>query len=263
MDLGIAGRPALVAAASRGLGKASALALAAEGAPVAICGRDAGALQAARDEIVERTGGTVVAVPADVALEADAVRFVREGSEALGGCQILVTNAGGPRTGRFEELTDDDFRTALDLLFFSAIRMARQAIPGMRAARYGRIVMLSSLSAREPIRDLILSSSARAGLSGWAKTLSDEVAPDGITVNAVLPGRVWTDRVRSLIEHGAERSGRSIEEERTAEEASIPVRRFGDPAEVGAVVAFLASVDAGYVTGSSIAVDGGLHRGVT
>jgi 3-oxoacyl-[acyl-carrier protein] reductase len=198
-----------------------------------------------------------------VAVEADAVRFVREGSEALGGCQILVTNAGGPRTGRFEELTDDDFRTALDLLFFSAVRMAREAIPGMRAAGYGRIVMLSSLSAREPIRDLILSSSARAGLSGWAKTLSDEVAPDGITVNAVLPGRVWTDRVRSLIEHGAERSGRSTEEERTAEEASIPVRRFGDPAEVGAVVAFLASRDAGYVTGTSIAVDGGLHRGVT
>jgi len=262
VDLGLKGRPALVAAASRGLGKACAASLAAEGARVAICARDAGALGAARDEIAEATGSQVVAIPADVSGEEDAVRFVREGSEALGGCQILVANAGGPPTGRFEDLGDDAFRHALETLFFSTLRMAREAIPLMRESGYGRIVVISSIAVKQPIPNLILSNSARAAVAGWAKTVSDEVAGDGITVNAVLPGRVWTDRVRHLVETSAEGSGRSIEEQRAAEAAAIPVGRFGEPAEVGDLVAFLASERAAFMTGTSILVDGGLFRGL-
>jgi 3-oxoacyl-[acyl-carrier protein] reductase len=262
MELGLKGRPALVAAASRGLGKACATALAAEGASVAICGRDGAALEAARDEIAEATGSTVVAVPADVSREEDVLRFVREGAEALGGCQILVTNAGGPPAGRFEELGDQEFRDALESLFFSTMRMAREAIPRMREAGYGRIVVISSTAVKQPIPNLILSNAVRTAVAGWAKSVSDEVARDGITVNAVLPGRVLTDRVRWLIERQAETSGRSVEEERRAQEEALPVGRFGEPRDVGDLVAYLASERASYLTGCSIQVDGGLYRGL-
>jgi 3-oxoacyl-[acyl-carrier protein] reductase len=262
VDLGLKGRPALVAAASRGLGKACATSLAAEGASVAICARDRGALEAARDEIAEATGSTVVAVPADVSVEEDVMRFVREGTEALGGCQILVTNAGGPPTGRFEELDDDAFREALDGLFFSTLRMARAAIPSMREAGYGRIVVISSIAVKQPVPNLILSNAARAGVVGWARTLADEVAAEGITVNAVMPGRVDTDRVRWLLERSAEAAGRTVEEEGRVQAAAIPMGRFGQPREVGDLVAFLASERAGYLTGCSILADGGLYRGL-
>lgn len=262
MELGLKGRPALVAAASRGLGKACATALAAEGASVAICGRDAAALEAARDEIAEETGSTVVVIPADVSREEDVLRFVREGAEALGGCQILVTNAGGPPAGRFEELGDQEFRDALESLFFSTMRMAREAIPRMREVGYGRIVLISSTAVKQPIPNLILSNAVRTAVAGWAKTVSDEVARDGITVNAVLPGRVLTDRVRWLIERQAEASGRSVEEEQRAQEAALPVGRFGEPRDVGDLVAYLASERASYITGCSIQVDGGLYRGL-
>ena len=262
MDLGLKGRPALVAAASRGLGKACAASLATEGASVAICARDRGALEATRDELAESTGSTIVAIPADVSREQDAIRFVREGTEALGGCQILVANAGGPPTGTFEELGDDAFREALEALFFSTLRMSREAIPSMRVAGYGRIVVLSSTSVKQPIPNLILSNSARSAVAGWAKTLADEVAADGITVNAVLPGRVWTDRIQYLIERSAEASGRSTEEERETQAAAIPVGRFGEPREVGDLVAYLASERAAFLTGCSIQVDGGMTRGL-
>lgn len=262
MDLGLTGRPALVAAASRGMGRATALALAEEGASVAICGRDRGAVQATREEIAERTGATVVAITADVSSEEGALGFVREGSEALGGCEILVANAGGPPHGHFEDLSDDDFRAALELSFFSTIRMAREAIPRMRAAGFGRIVVIGSLAVKQPIPGLILSNSIRAGLMGWAKTLADEVGPDGITVNAVLPGWIDTDRLRPVVQARAEASGRSFEEEAREQASELPLRRIGDPREVGDVVAFLCSERASYLTGCLIQVDGGLYRGL-
>jgi 3-oxoacyl-[acyl-carrier protein] reductase len=262
MDLGLKGRPALVAAASRGLGKACAMSLAVEGAAVAMCSRDRGAVEAARDEIAEATGGTVVAIEADVSREEDARRFVREGSEALGGCQILVANAGGPPTGRFEEIDEDAVRLALDLNFFSTLRMAREALPAMREAGYGRIVLILSIAAKQPIANLILSNTLRAGLAGWARTLAGEVGPDGITVNGVLPDGVLTDRIRSLHDDTAQRTGRSVEEVMDEAVASVPVHRFGDPRELGDVVAFLASERAAYLTGSFVAVDGGGYRGL-
>lgn len=262
MDLGLEGRPALVAAASKGLGKACALALAREGAKVGICGRDEGNLKGTRDEIAEETGATVVAIPADVSQEEDAVRFIREGAEALGGCQILVANAGGPRLGKFDELTDDDFRTALELNYFSTIRMAREALPLMREARYGRLIAIGSLAIKQPVANLLLSNSVRAGMAGWAKTVADEVGPEGITVNVVLPGMLLSDRVRFLIQQRADEAGRSFEDQVDTESQSMPLRRLGDPQELGDVVAFLASERASYLTGCFIQVDGGLHRGL-
>lgn len=262
MELGLGGRPALVAAASRGLGKASALALAREGARVAICGRDPGALEATRDEIAEATGSTVVAIPADLSTEGEARRFVAQGAEALGGCHILVTNSGGPRTGRFEELADQDFRAAADVLLFSTLAMAREALPHMRAAGFGRVVVIASLGVKQPIPNLILSNSLRAAVIGWARTLADEVGPDGITVNAVLPQRVMTDRVRSLLEEEAERAGSSLPEHERAAAEAIPVRRFGEPGELGDLVVFLCSERASYLTGTAIPLDGGLYRGL-
>jgi 3-oxoacyl-[acyl-carrier protein] reductase len=262
VDLGIRGRPALVAASSRGLGKACATALAEEGARVAICARDRGALDATRDEIAEGTGATVVGVAADVSVEEDSARFVREGSDALGGCEILVANAGGPPTGRFEELSDQDVRDALELNFLSTTRMARETLPLMRRAGYGRVVVISSLAVKQPIPGLILSTSARAAAAGWARTLADEVGRNGITVNTVLPGRFLTDRIRVLDRDRAERSGRSEAEVRSQDEEAIPVGRIGDPRELGDVVAFLCSERASYITGAFLQIDGGMFRGL-
>ncbi|MGH2739493.1 MAG: SDR family oxidoreductase [Actinomycetota bacterium] len=262
MELGLAGRPALVAAASKGIGRAAAHALAAEGATVAICARDAGTLQATRDEIAEATGSTVVAIPTDVSTEEGARRFIREGAEALGGCEILIANADGPPVGRFEELSDDDFRAAADLVLFSALRMTREALPLMKVAGYGRVVIVSSIAVKQPIPGLVLSNSIRAAVLGWARTLADEVAADGVTVNAVLPGSIATDRIRWLLEGRAERSGRTVEEERAADVAAIPVGRHGEPHEVGDVISFLCSERASYLTGCFIQVDGGQYRGL-
>jgi 3-oxoacyl-[acyl-carrier protein] reductase len=262
MDLGLSGRPALVAAASRGLGKACAMSLAAEGARVAICARDPEALETAREEIVSASGSAVMGISADVSVEEGARRFVREAAAELGGCQILVANAGGPPAGRFDDLGDEDFRKALDLTLFSTLRMAREALPFMREAGYGRIVILSSSAVKQPIPNLILSNSIRAAVIGWAKTLADEVGADGITVNAVMPGRVMTDRARWLVEQQARATGRSLEDELDARIEEIPLGRYGHPEEIGDVVAFLASERAAYVTGVSLLVDGGLYRGL-
>lgn len=259
MNLGLEGRPVLVAGASRGLGKACAWALAEEGARVAIAARSAEAVEAAREEIAAATGGEVFALAVDVAAEPE--RFVREGAEAAGGCHVLVANAGGPKLGRFQELTDQDFRDALELSFFSTVRMTRASLPLMREAGYGRVVVIGSSSIKQPIPNLILSSAARSGVAGWAKTLSQELGPEGITVNLVLPGRFRTDRVAELMADRAQRAGRPVEEMEREEAATIPAGRFGEPRELGDLVAFLASERASYITGAAYQVDGGLIRG--
>jgi 3-oxoacyl-[acyl-carrier protein] reductase len=257
VELGIAGRPAAVAAASKGLGLACATALAREGARVAICARDAAEVEAARAGIVEATGAEVFGITADVGTADGATGFVRQAAGALGGCQVLVANAGGPPPGQSLDFSDGEYLAALELSFLSVVRMAREAVPHMREAGYGRVVAILSSSVKQPIPNLALSNAARSATVGFLKTLAREVAPEGITVNAVLPGRLLTDRARQL----AAQSG--SEEQGIAEQAAgVPMGRLGDPQELGDVVAFLASERASYLTGVMLSVDGGMFAGV-
>jgi len=247
MDLGIAGKRAAVAAASKGLGHASAAALAAAGARVAICGRDAGSVESA----AARIGDGCVPLVADVATPAGATGFVEAAREALGGVDILVPNAGGPPAGTFESVAGvDAYADAFSLNALSTIAMCLAAVPAMRAQRWGRVVAITSIAVRQPIGGLILSNTARAGVTGFLKTLATEVAPDGVTVNSLQPGLHATERLTAL--HGdADSLG-----------AGVPVGHVGDPADFGAVVAFLCSQHAGYVTGAAIPVDGGAAGGL-
>jgi len=244
MDLGIAGRRAAVAAASKGLGRASAAALAAEGVHVAICGRD----QAA----VEATAAELGAVPfvADVSTADGAAAFVRDARDALGGVDILVPNAGGPPPGGFADVSDPaEYARAFELNALSTIAMCAEAVPGMQAQQWGRVVAITSISVRQPIPTLILSNTARAGVTGFLKTVAREVAADGVTVNSLQPGSHDTDRIRAL---GA---GETLA-------AATPAGRLGRPEDFGALCAFLCSEHARFVTGAAIPVDGGAHAGL-
>jgi 3-oxoacyl-[acyl-carrier protein] reductase len=260
VELGLRGRPALVAAASRGLGRACAEALAAEGARVAICSRDEAAIAGAAGEIAGSTGGEVVPIVADVSTREGAEAFVRQGADALGGCEILVPNAGGPDPGTISSLTDEDYQSAFELSFQSTVRMGREALPHMRAAGYGRIVVIGSITMKQPMAGLMLSNAVRLGIAGWAKTAAVELAPDGITVNVVLPGTILTDRTRQLV--ASDPSGGSLEEKLAARAAALPMGRMGEPRELGDLVAFLASERAAYLTGQFVLVDGAEYRGL-
>lgn len=257
MDLGLEGRVAAVAAASAGLGKAVAAALAAEGARVALCSRVLDRASAAADEIAAATGADTLAIQADVALPEDAARFVAETAAWGGRLDVLVTNAGGPPPGTFDELSDEQWQRAFELNLLSAVRLVRAAAPHMRANGWGRVVMIVSTSVKAPIPGLLLSNSVRAGVVGLAKTLATELAPENILVNCILPGRLDTDRVRSLDADRARRTGRSVEETRAQQEAGIPLARYGEPRELADLAAFLASERASYITGTAIQVDGG------
>jgi 3-oxoacyl-[acyl-carrier protein] reductase len=245
MDLGIGGRRAAVAAASRGLGLATAQALAAEGAAVAICGRDATTLEAAAASI----GAS--AIVADVAETDEARGFVRQAYDALGGLDILVTNAGGPPPGRFADVSDpDEYRRAFELNCLSTIAMCAEAVPIMQAQQWGRVVAITSIAVRQPIPYLILSNTARAGVTGFLKTLAREVAPDGVTVNSLQPGLHDTERMRAL-SGGAD-----------PDTSEIPAGTLGSADNFGAIAAFLCSDHARFVTGASIPIDGGAHAGL-
>lgn len=247
MDLGIAGKRAAVAAGSAGLGLGTAVALAAEGVHVAICGRD----EARLAQAAERCGPGTVPIVADVSTTEGATRFVEEATGALGGLDIVVPNAGGPPRGGFATTSVDDHRAALELSLLSVVAMCHAAVPGMRAQGWGRIVAITSIAVRQPIPGLILSNTARAGATGFLKSLAREVAGDGVTVNSVQPGTHDTARVRSG--PGADVSGLA---------AAIPVGRLGDPDDFGRVVAFLCSAHAGFVTGAHLNVDGGAYAGL-
>jgi 3-oxoacyl-[acyl-carrier protein] reductase len=260
VDLGLRDRPALVVAASRGLGFACARALAAEGARVALCARTREAAQEASERIGSETGSEVVALQADVGTADGATGFVRSASEQLGGCQILVANAGGPKPGPAQDMADRDWLAAVELNFLSTVRMAREALPHMRRAGYGRIVAITSSAVKEPIPNLALSNAARAATTGFLKTLAREVAAEGITVNALLPGRVLTDRIRALARERAGSTDVTEEEALAQQAADVPMGRLGRPEEVGEVAAFLASERAAYLTGCMLSVDGGMLR---
>lgn len=242
MDLGISGRRAAVAAASRGLGYATAAALAAEGVRVAMCSRD----KVAITEAAGRLGDAAIPLVADVSNADGARGFVETARDALGGIDILVTNAGGPPPGDHASTEVEQYLAALELNCLSVIAMCNAAVPDMRRQRWGRIVAITSIAVRQPILGLILSNTARAGATGFLKTLAREVAADGVTVNSLQPGTHDTDRVRKL---GLDTSG-------------IPAGVLGRPADFGAVAAFLCSEHVRFLTGSAIPVDGGAYAGL-
>jgi 3-oxoacyl-[acyl-carrier protein] reductase len=260
MDLGLKGVPAAVAGASRGLGYAVALELARQGARVAICSRDEAAARAAASSITKQTGSEVYPVGADVAAEEGAKEFIDKSVAAFGGLQVLVTNAGGPPPGGAAERSDDEWLAALDLNFFSAVRMVRHALPHLRRNDWGRIVAITSSTVKQPVPSLALSNAARAATTSFLKTLSFEVGPDAITVNCVLPGRIATDRLGSLA--GAPPGAGPGDPAFKAMAEEIPLGRVGTPEEFGAVVAFLCSKQASYVSGVSLSVDGGMMKGL-
>lgn len=257
MDLGLKDRVAIVAAASRGLGKAVALELAREGARVAICARDAGSLNRAAREIRQATGVEPVTEVVDVTDRPRVEQFVAAVEQRCGRLDICVTNAGGPPAKKFADLTLEDWRMAVDLTLMSAIYFARAVLPRMQRNRWGRLVTITSVSVKQPIDGLLLSNSIRAAVTGLARTLANEYATDGITVNNVCPGYTRTERLDELAAAMASSEGVSRETifERWA--SQVPMRRLARPEEFAALVAFLCSERASYINGATIAVDGG------
>lgn len=260
MDLGLSGKVALVAASSRGLGRASAEELAREGAAVVMCARDEAVLLRAASEIRDATGARVEAVRADVSKPADVARVVTRAMETFGRVDVLVTNGGGPPAGPFETHDADAWHEAVRQNLDSVVELTRAVLPGMKTRRWGRIINITSIAVKQPVDNLILSNSVRAAVTGLARTLANEVAPFGITVNNVMPGYTRTQRVEDLAAKNAALRGTSADVERVAWETQIPMRRLGDPRELAALVAFLASECASYTTGASIPVDGGWIR---
>jgi 3-oxoacyl-[acyl-carrier protein] reductase len=261
VNLGLEGKVALVCGSSRGLGRAVAGELAAEGASVALCARDAERLGLAAGEI-EETGAAVLAVPADLAVSGEPARVVKSCLERFGRLDVLVTNSGGPPAGTHETLGPADWDQATALLLKSTVELATSALPGMKARGWGRILAVTSIAAKEPVENLMLSNSLRAAVTGFAATLAREVARDGITVNSILPGYTNTERVTELNEANARREGVDPAEIQARLEAEIPLGRLADPEEFAALAAFLASERAGYITGGAFAVDGGWLRGL-
>jgi len=257
MDLGLKDKVALVAGASRGLGRAVAEELAAEGASLVLCAREAQTLSETAAAIAETHNVHVLAVPADVTVIDDIKRVVASGNERFGRIDILVTNAGGPPAGRFDQLTREQWDRAIKLTLMSAVELAREVLPGMRTRRWGRILNITSIAVKQPVENLLLSNSLRAGLTGFARTLANEVAAEGITVNNIMPGYTRTERLDELAQMMAEKQGIPPAEFRGKWEKEIPMGRLGEPREPAALAAFLASERASYITGTSIQVDGG------
>jgi 3-oxoacyl-[acyl-carrier protein] reductase len=262
VDLGLTGKSAIVAAASSGLGRAVARALAAEGANVVMFARRADAIEAAAREIqATAPGARVIPLTADVTRLADLERVVTTALEQLGTVHVLYHNSGGPRPGTFDTLTDQDWGQAFELLLLPAIQLTRLCLPAMRRQHWGRVIVGTSVSVKQPLPTLMLSNSLRSAVTAWTKTLSDQVADDNITVNALAPGSIDTDRIRQINADVAQRTGRSAEEVEHQALQSIPMRRYGTPAEFGAAAAFLASEQAAYITGVTLLMDGGMFRG--
>jgi 3-oxoacyl-[acyl-carrier protein] reductase len=260
MDLGLRGKIALVTAASRGLGRAIAEALAAEGASLLICARGTAALEAAGREIAQRTGAEVEMVGADVATAEGIARAWQHARDRFGRVDVLVTNAGGPPSGPFESHEWGVWQQAVELTLRSAVELTRLVLPGMKERRWGRILSVTSIAVKQPVDNLMLSNSIRAAVTGFGRTLANEVARYGITVNNMLPGYTRTERVEQLNAATAAREGVAVEDVSRRIEAQIPMRRLGEPQEFAALAAFLASEQAAYITGQSIAVDGGWIR---
>ena len=260
MNLGIRGRVALVAASSRGLGRAVAEELAAGGCDLIMCARGAEALREAAEAIRSLSPVRIAAIPADLSAPRDVEQVLERGTREIGAIDILITNTGGPPAGPFEQHSPEAWAAAVRQNLDSVVNLVRGVLPGMKERRWGRIINVTSIAAKQPVDGLILSNSVRAAVTGFARTLANEVAPFGVTVNNVLPGYTRTQRVDELARRRATQSGTSVEEAVAVWEREIPMGRLGEPREFAAAVAFLASERASYITGASIPVDGGWIR---
>jgi 3-oxoacyl-[acyl-carrier protein] reductase len=262
MDLGLKDRVAIVAASSQGLGKAVALGLGREGAKLALCARSKTTLAAAADEIRHKTGVEVLVRPADVTVEAEVRSFVQAVLAQFGRLDVVVTNAGGPPSKSFAATTVDDWQRAVQLNFMSTLYFARETLPVMQKRKWGRFIAVTSIAVKQPIEGLVLSNSVRQAVAGLVKTLSNEYGAENVLVNNVCPGFTRTARLEELAGRLAASEGVEPDEIERRWSAQIPLRRLGTPEEFADTVVFLASERASYLTGSSIAVDGGFAKGV-
>ena len=262
MDLGLRGKVAVVGGSSRGLGRAIADELAAEGVQLLLCARGEDTLARAVREIRAAGGAHVEGVAADVATEAGVMRVVEAAERSHGRVDILITNTGGPPAGPFEAHSIEVWRKAAANLLESVLALTHAFLPGMKERRWGRIINITSIAVKQPVDHLILSNSLRAAVTGFARTLANEIAPRGVTVNNVLPGYTRTERLEELAVHTARARGVDAAARLEIWNDEIPMRRIGEPRELAAAVAFLASERASYITGQSIAVDGGWIRGL-
>lgn len=267
MDLGLAGKVAIVAASSKGLGHACATQLAREGASVVMCSRqqaaiDAAAAEAQRAATEAENGGQTLAIVADVTRPGDVDRLVQQTLDRFGRVDVLVANAGGPPSGSFESFDEDAYVNALNLNLLSTLRLARAVVPSMKSQGGGSIVNITSVAVKQPLDGLILSNTARSGVIGLAKSMANELGQYNIRVNSVGPGPTRTDRILDLAKQRSATLGLSVEEVLDRDWTGIPLGRLGEPEEFANVVTFLASPAASYVTGTFIQVDGGMYRGL-
>lgn len=262
MDLGLKNKVALVAAASQGLGKASALALAQEGAHLVICSRNEQSIKKAAEEISGKTGAKVVPVVADVSKKEDITAFVQAAIKEFGTVHVLVNNAGGPPTGDILTLPDEEWGKGVQLTLMSVIRLVREVLPSMERQRWGRIISIVSIAAKQPINELLISSTLRPGILGLSKVLSNQYGKDNITINTICPGLILTKRQEELSVSRAADKKITLEDYIAESAKAIPAGRLGRPEEIGNVVAFLASEQASYINGVNLLVDGGSARGI-
>jgi 3-oxoacyl-[acyl-carrier protein] reductase len=261
MDLQLTNKIALVAGASRGLGYATALALAREGCRVVVNSRDADKVKAAAEKIGRETGATVLGLAGDVSLPDVPAQLVAQTVEALGGLDLLVTNASGPTPGSVEGLDDAAWQKGIELSLLSHVRFIKAALPHLKKSQAASVLAVTSYSVKQPIMNLLISNSVRAATVGMMKTLATELGRDGIRFNSILPGWTVTERVEELLEFRAKNNGTSAEQESAKIIAEIPLGRMGKPEEFGAVAAFLLSPAASYVHGVALPVDGGIIKG--
>lgn len=264
MDLGLKDQVAVVMASSRGLGRACAVGLAREGCHLAICSRHLHAIEETAKVIRDTTGARVLAAAVDVMNPGQVEEFAKRTEAEYGHVDILVNNGGGPKPGRFDGLSEEDFRQATELLFHNVVRTTKLFLPLIRKREMGgRIITITSTSVHHTIDNLLLSNSLRAAVRGWAKTLSRELGPEGILVNCVAPGTIETERIRELMFASAHQSGTSTEAELEKRKKAIPLGRLGSPEEFAAAVVFLASRQASYISGTTLIVDGAASQTVT